>query len=500
MADMRVGGIGGVITAVTQTGKSIALKEGEIVRGVVVDTDVAGGATVSIKGVLLAAKTDLFLEPGKALLFQITTEPTGDEVKLHVLGSADAEETELPKGAAPRTTSGEDATRLIRDFSAKLRANPADVNLDSLEKLIKELPDSGKLPPAAKAELVEVLRQALQSSGEDIRTRGERLVNFIRNSVGILPGMEEVEKNIRVGMEELLKTPLGTILRDTGVTLEAKLKSLARVLAADGDQPLLPEKIVKGDVATGAGAKGVSDTAGASAMNLKDLVQALTAEEDQALLAERSLKEPVVADPNATKVALRAKARGDRGIEQLSHSVASDLKGQLLRLKEILEDREAGRSGPADQLSRRDQGVLLEQTDRLLKDIEMFQLLSRTTDSFYTFLPLDWAGLKGGEAAFRKNESDHGEESFSCSVNLDLEEQGKLNIIVLKLGQKFFATFKSSDLELRDRFSANQDELKSACAAAGITLEGVRVLDLTDPFMEKLERLEKFDGLINTKA
>ena len=198
MADMRVGGIGGVITAVTQAGKSIALKEGEVVRGVVVDTDVAGGVTVSIKGVLLAAKTDLFLEPGKALLFQITTEPAGDEVKLHVLGSAD--EAELPQGAAPRTAAGEDATRLIRDFAARLRANPGEVNLDSLEKLIKDLPTGNKLPPAAKAELVEVLRQTLQTSGEDIRTRGERLVAFIRNTVGMMPEMEKLEQNIRVGM------------------------------------------------------------------------------------------------------------------------------------------------------------------------------------------------------------------------------------------------------------------------------------------------------------
>jgi hypothetical protein len=454
MADMRVGGIGGVITAVTPTGKSIALKQGEIVRGVVVDTDVAGGVTVAIKGVLLAAKTDLFLEPGKTLLFQITTEPAGDEVKLHVLGSAD-EAAEPSKGAAPRTAAGEDATRLIRDFAAKLRANPADVNLDSLEKLIKELPAGEKLPPGAKAELVEVLRQALQSSGEDVRTRGERLVNLIRNTVGVMPEMEKLEKDIRVGMEALLKTPLGTILQDTGVTLEAKLKSLARVLAADGDQPLLPERLEK---------------------------------------------ETVSAEANAPKAALRARARGDRGIESLSRSVAGDLKGQLLRLKEMLETGAAERSGGTDRLTRREQGLLLEQTDRLLKDIEMFQLLSRVTDSFYTFLPLDWAGLKGGEAAFRKSEDEQGDESFSCRLNLDLEEYGKLNIIVLKLGQKFFATFKSSDQELRERFTGRQDELKSACAAAGVSLQGVTVLDINDPFMEKLERLEKFDGLISTKA
>src|SRR5208337_4526814 len=68
----------------------------------------------------------------------------------------------------------------------------------------------------------------------------------------------------------------------------------------------------------------------------------------------------------------------------------------------------------------------------LLKDVETFQALSKTTDSFYTFLPVTWKELKDGDLAFKRGrEGSTGGATSSCRINLSLDGFGSLSILVL---------------------------------------------------------------------
>ena len=89
--------------------------------------------------------------------------------------------------------------------------------------------------------------------------------------------------------------------------------------------------------------------------------------------------------------------------------IGNDLKAIILQLKENIQgkrelDSSAGflqkflergaKSGERESLfSEKVLGVI----DNLVKDVETLQLLSKLSDSFRTFLPIQWDELKRGE-------------------------------------------------------------------------------------------------------
>jgi len=125
---------------------------------------------------------------------------------------------------------------------------------------------------------------------------------------------------------------------------------------------------------------------------------------------------------------------------QASH-VGLDLKARLLQLRQLLQSQESpqpqtplapdalSEKGAAEGKSSSAQ--TLATVDGLLQDIESFQLLSKLTDSFYTFLPIAWKGLKDGEIAFKRNAAGPGGTSHYCLIRLDFEQLGKLTIVAM---------------------------------------------------------------------
>ena len=137
---------------------------------------------------------------------------------------------------------------------------------------------------------------------------------------------------------------------------------------------------------------------------------------------------------------------------------------------------------------------------RILKDIETFQLLSKTTQSFYTFLPVNWQELKDGEIAFKQNKADGKEVSTSCRINLDLQDQGKLVIMVLSHNNEFFVSFRPESEEFKSMLSSNVVRLEEQFTEKGLNLKAVRVLDKADTTLEQLENLEPYKQIVSIKA
>ena len=336
---------------------------------------------------------------------------------------------------------GESTARLAKELS---NLDSAALTSDKIANLLKVLPqDISTVPKDLRVRLQNLLQQGLQSTGTDIQSRLDMLFRNLPASIKDLPSIQGLKLDVAVSAENLLSDGLKGLLRDTGVALEAKLKAVADLL----------------------------QQASQSGME-KDPVQSASDEQNQAV----DIKTVVNKNDHA--------------------AIEKDLKTNLLRLKETLTSQ-------AESLSNNDAASIKAATtaiDGMLKDIESYQLLSKTTGSFYTFLPVSWQELKDGDVAFKSNSSDGKTQSHSCRLNLDLEGYGKLTVMVLSHNNEYLVSFKPEKEDFKTMLAANIGSLDEQFKASGLNLKAVRVLDKNDSSLEQLERLENYRQIVSVKA
>ncbi len=190
-------------------------------------------------------------------------------------------------------------------------------------------------------------------------------------------------------------------------------------------------------------------------------------------------------------------------------SLQSDFKARLLQIREMVLDQQAqllkldlseriANAGPLkEEKTVLDQ--MLKSIDGLLQDVETFQLLSKLTDSFYTFLPFVWKGLKEADLAFKRSGDGPGGRSYYCLVHLELEELGKLDIVAMMAGAEFYVTFKSDHDSFRSVLETHLNELQEQFAAKGLKLGLVSFYDMEEKQLAPFERLESFESLVSIR-
>ncbi len=329
--------------------------------------------------------------------------------------------------------------RAMEDLSQALAKSSDKIAPKVIENVLKTLPqNSSVLPKDIKQQIQALLQESLKSTGQNIQTKlSEFFKTQIPESTAQHPFVQNLKAELMLNMEKLFPTQVKSALQDTGVALESKLRVIA-------DKPDV--SVVK-----------------------------------EALAEKTTLQRP----------------------SDLTTSIKGDLKAGLLKLQELLAVQEKETTAKTSKMSEQTISEIKtasKAVEGLLKDIETFQTLSKTTDSFYTFLPLDWKGLKEGEIAFKKGEEGQNGTPFSCRINLDLEDQGKLSTLILFHRDEFFVSFKTASPEFKNTLDKNSATLKDAFREKGMYLKGLTVLDFSDPSFGALENLESFDKLISVKA
>jgi flagellar hook-length control protein FliK len=400
-----------LLTIVKPAGKSIPLILGEIVEAEIIDILPAGSITLKIKGSFITAKTEIPMHKDSTAFFKVlSTDKSGRELRLQFMGYLD-------KSVNEQFTDykGDVLSKLLQDLSAAiLKEGRITKNFSAIiEQLLKVLPsDIYSLPKEMRIQLQNLLQTSLKQTGESIQTRLDNLFKslpgnyFEKNFINQI--VENFKKDLMVNIERLSNISLKNALDNTGVALEAKLKSLVELLQQMDQSSSQPDVL------------------------------------------------PVKKDLKA-------------GLLQLRHYLLEEGKESLIKI-----------------------------VDGLLKDIETFQLLSKTTDSFYTFLPVNWTELKDGEIAFRKGRGDAG-SSYSCKIDLDLKSPGKLTIMVFMLNKEFFVSFRVEKDGFRAVLNSHMDELKERFSEKGLNLKASIFLD-SDSLLEDLEKFESAVGIINIKA
>ena len=142
----------------------------------------------------------------------------------------------------------------------------------------------------------------------------------------------------------------------------------------------------------------------------------------------------------------------------------SDMKGVLTKLNDSLAPTPQNREA-------------LEITNRLLTQIEYHQLFSYVSSSTHLYIPFSWDGLNGG-SMMMKQTSD---EKFHCQIDLDLEQYGKLNMMLLLSEEKYIdISIAAQKKELGEKITQQLVELKRALNEVGLITGTVKILEYKD--------------------
>ncbi len=465
MINFKITGLDNTFISIEKpTGKAISLKSGEIVKAEVMDILPTGGVTLKVKGDFITAKTDIPLEKGSLAFFKVTDLPVeGKDLKLQFMGytpesakdhemtlsSFNIKESPIPKLIQELTNSLTDIKKGIASGGGNADANIVKLqNINS--EILKALPtDINSLPKEIRTQLQNLLQASLKTAGEGIQTRLEGFIKQLPEGIKNHPLVQNLTKDLTVSIEKLLQTPMKGVLQDTGVALEAKLKAIVEMF--------------------------------------------------QQMKYSENLKEEATILPQGKDTVTHEQKQS---LQHDMTAIKKDLKAGLLQLKQLImeEGKETVKGFSTADLTPTQREIAVRVIDGLIKDIETFQVLSKTTDSFYTFLPINWQELKDGEVSFKRGRSDAKGISYSCRINLDLERFGKLSVMVMIYNKEFLVSFRAENPAFQAILSNNVNVLQDAFIARGLNLKAVNVLDSNDTSMEQFERLESLENQVNIKV
>lgn len=492
MDNLRVGTRDPILLLTRAADKLVALKPGDAIRAQVAEVLPGGEVNLRIQGNLFRAKSSLQLPENASVLLRVVGRNTAEgasEVRLQFLEVIpQAEAGQMPQSPAP-----DPLQMLTRELASKL-ASKTQVSTGlaaTVEGLLKTLPeDVSRIPAETREQLLTLLQTSLKTTGQSIQDRLNQLLNqFKDRDYAPMQELATLKGKIFADIETVSQLPLKSTLTNTGVGLEARLRVLAEAVVEAGEPPLqnsLP-------------APSTDQAVGTSRLPL-ELKDALVQLNQQGVPLPPDLK-AALQHVDSQNAPLPPQLQTD--------PLHSDFKARLLQIREMVLDQQAQMlkldlsERLANAASLREKKAALDQmlqsVDGLLQDVETFQLLSKLTDSFYTFLPFIWKGLKEADIAFKQSGSGTHGRSYYCLVHLDLEELGKLEVVAMMAGSEFFVTFKTDHEQFRSVLSAHMNELQEMFAAKGLKLGLVSVYEMQEKQLVPLERLESFESLINIR-
>lgn len=146
--------------------------------------------------------------------------------------------------------------------------------------------------------------------------------------------------------------------------------------------------------------------------------------------------------------------------------ISNDLKGVLLQTHEQLQNSAAPN---ASDMAR--------QVDKLILQIDYYQLTSYLSNSTALFFPYSWEMLEDGSLRFKKGK----ERTFYCRIDLTLKEFGALHLMLALSGEKQIDIQAYTEKEgLQALLREQMPLLRAALRDAGLVPQKINVSHLTD--------------------
>lgn len=134
---------------------------------------------------------------------------------------------------------------------------------------------------------------------------------------------------------------------------------------------------------------------------------------------------------------------------------------ETIKIEQIREDLKVILNQISKEATTQGMEEVNLKVEQILRQIEGYQVLSKTFQGFFTFLPLMWQELEGGNIAY-KSLKRQGKEYHTVFVTLNFKDE-PLSFLVTMINKTFFVSFSSSseilnaikelESELRDRFN-----------------------------------------------
>ncbi|MFA5234233.1 MAG: flagellar hook-length control protein FliK [Sulfurimonas sp.] len=171
-------------------------------------------------------------------------------------------------------------------------------------------------------------------------------------------------------------------------------------------------------------------------------------------------KETVALVPKLSQFAAPQKLSADEGVKEI---LSGDLKAVLLKASEEI----AKSPHPS-------QAEILKHVDKLLLQIDYFQLLSHLSSSSSLYLPFSWDSLEEGNINIKKDKNS----VFYCDIDLKLKEYGELKLkLALYEENQINIHIYSDSAEFKEIVKEEIASLRSALIEAQITPREIRIFD-----------------------
>ena len=151
---------------------------------------------------------------------------------------------------------------------------------------------------------------------------------------------------------------------------------------------------------------------------------------------------------------------------KIDSKLSDDMKSVLLQMQDEL----ASKSDPKSM-------ELTKQIDKLLTQMDFYQLNSLVSNSNYVYVPFFWEMLEDGSINMKKTE----EEKFFCQINLTLKDFGKVDLMLglydkNKLDLTIYAQREHFKIAIRE----NIQNLKIALNSVDLIPVNIKLLDMKD--------------------
>lgn len=492
MIDLRLLNIDNVsLTIEKPVDKAIIFKPGEILKAQIADILPSGIVILKIKGNLINARTNIPLLKGFSALLKVTTFDTqSGELRLQLIEYADkniAFKPDIPTNTLKPKESL--LTKLILELSQHISnatKNPvlfedSKKNILKLDRLhsevLKLLPNEiNSLPKETINELKSLLLASLRISGQNIQSRLEMLISSFPETFKNHPLVANIKLHMLITMDKLLEKPIKNLLHDTGVLLEARLRAIAELIRQmEHVRTSKPASMVK--------------TLETDVLRQQASLQAFKQISER---HEEASEEFI-------------KSTGSNSQKYLNRHEASvlknDLKAGLLKLKNFILNKSGDEIQVValNDLTQTQRETALKVINTLIRDIEIFQLLSKITNSFYTFIPVNWKEARDGNLSFKKGKDNAGNTLYSCRINLELEKFGRLSAAILMIKGEFIVSFNVENSHLKTILINKSYELEESFRLKGLNLRSMNVMDAGSASIDYLEKLESFESSIDIK-
>ncbi|TXE88984.1 flagellar hook-length control protein FliK [Campylobacter volucris] len=168
---------------------------------------------------------------------------------------------------------------------------------------------------------------------------------------------------------------------------------------------------------------------------------------------------------------------------QISTDLQQDIKSTLLQVSNLAKNL--------------DNESILNQTNRLIAQLEFNQLLSLANNSIHTFLPFFWDDLEKSNVIFKRGKKD----KFYAQINLEFEKLGKINVFLSLSNDKYIdINMMIENLEFRKKLYERAHELKKALVKVGLLSSNFFISDIAKSKFQNQDEYNDFNMGFDTRA